>query len=202
MKKAFIRTRVEINLIVTSHHTLLVSDAWPHLPLESPEILGAPFQVIGTTILNTWWASLKWGFAAGEEGGLPSSPPVSFPSPVPVPVCDPCSAGSTLKASKKHFTFFWFSVEQNQFTKGLVIIQTCADKQQDCRARLLLLVSPIRLILVFSLSPSRTDCKIPRAVVGGLREQVVGVSELFLKVEDFSENCHTWGFCLVVACSV
>lgn len=58
------------------------------------------------------------------------------------------------------------------------------------------MVSPTRLILVFSPSPSRTDSKAQLAGVGELREKIVGVSELFLKVEDFSENC------LVVACSV
>lgn len=36
-------------------------------------IFGALFQVIGSTMLNTWWVALKWGFTAVEEGALPSS---------------------------------------------------------------------------------------------------------------------------------
>lgn len=91
--------RVEIGL--TSHHTLLLSHVWtPPPPPKSLGILGAPFQVLGTTILKVWWAALNWEFAAMEEGGLPSSCSSSFWF-FPFPCANSCTPAECIQLSKQ-----------------------------------------------------------------------------------------------------
>lgn len=126
----------------SSHHTLLPSGVWAHLPLKSLRILEAPFQVVGTIKWKVLWPGLNGEFATTEEGDLPSSFCSStfwfFPC---ANSCHPCWTDSALKAGRQHLTFhclwlFWSPAEQNQSTKGQVSIKTCADKQRDHRGPL------------------------------------------------------------------
>lgn len=102
-------------------------------PSGSLEILGAPFQVIGTAMLNTGWAALKWGFGAVEEGGLPSSSSSRFfPFPCASLLCvTPAELVQLSQQAKSTFLFAGCAFQIVCWVEP--IHQTSGEHQSLCR---------------------------------------------------------------------